>query len=66
MALGFLMAIVVSFGTALFAEYFDHSVNTAEDAQHCLGLPILAVIPEFSAGYTQTSYARADEKHDDE
>jgi tyrosine-protein kinase Etk/Wzc len=44
--LGLVLAFIVAFGSAFFVEYFDHSVNTVEDAQHCLGLPILAVIPE--------------------
>ena len=46
-ALAVLLGIIVSFGTAFFLEYFDHSVNTIEDAQNCLGLPILAAIPDF-------------------
>ncbi len=45
--LGFVLGIFVSFGFAFFLEYFDHSVNTVEDAHHCLGLPILAAIPDF-------------------
>mgnify|MGYP000990755725 CR=1 FL=1 len=47
LGLGLMLALVVSFGSAFFVEYFDHSVNTVEDAHHCLGLPILAAIPEF-------------------
>ncbi|MBN1543400.1 hypothetical protein JW992_14770 [candidate division KSB1 bacterium] len=58
--LGFLLALVVSLGTAFFVEYFDHSVNSVEDAHYCLGLPILAAIPEFpdwqqSVGTASTS-----------
>ncbi len=45
--LAVLLGLIVSFGFAFFLEYFDHSVNTVEDAQHCLGLPILAAIPDF-------------------
>ena len=48
--LGVLIGIIVSLGFAFFIEYFDHSVNTAEDARNCLGLPILAVIPEHHKG----------------
>ena len=44
--LGFIFALFVAFGSAFFLEYFDHSVNTAEDVQHCLGLPLLAIIPD--------------------
>ena len=46
-ALALLLGTVVSIGFAFFLEYFDHSVNTAEDAQNCLGLPILAQIKDF-------------------
>jgi polysaccharide biosynthesis transport protein len=46
-ALAILLGVVVSIGLAFFLEYFDHSVNTAEDAQNCLGLPILAQIKDF-------------------
>ena len=45
--LAVLLGLIVAFGFACFLEYFDHSVNTVEDAQHCLGLPILAAIPDF-------------------
>jgi uncharacterized protein involved in exopolysaccharide biosynthesis len=47
LALGVVLGAILAFGVAFFIEYFDHSVNTAEDAQQCLGLPILATIPEF-------------------
>ena len=50
--LGVLLGLIVSLGFAFFLEYFDHSVNTAEDAQNCLGLPILAVIPDFQVRST--------------
>ncbi len=46
-ALAIVLGIVVSFGVAFFMEYFDHSVNSVEDAQNCLGLPILAAISDF-------------------
>lgn len=46
-ALALLLGSVISIGFAFFLEYFDHSVNTAEDAQNCLGLPILAQIKDF-------------------
>jgi len=45
--LAILLGLIFSFGFAFFLEYFDHSVNTPEDAQHCLGLPILASIPDL-------------------
>ncbi len=46
-ALALVLGLVVSFGVAFFMEYFDHSVNSVEDAQNCLGLPILAAISDF-------------------
>jgi len=45
--LAIILGVIVSLGCAFFIEMFDHSVNTVEDAQHCLGLPILAAIPDF-------------------
>jgi tyrosine-protein kinase Etk/Wzc len=68
--LGFILALFVSFGVAFFYEYFDHSVHTVEDAQNCLGLPILAVIPEFATVYPGQSRQKpstrpmASEKYD--
>ena len=46
LALGVVLGSVVSVAAAFFVEYFDHSVHTAEDAQNCLGLPILATIQD--------------------
>lgn len=54
-ALALLLGIFISFGVAFFQEYFDHSVNTVEDAQHCLGLPILAAIADFDPAAFSTS-----------
>jgi len=48
-AIGILLGMVVSLGFVLFIESFDHSLNTAEDAQNALGLPILASISEIGA-----------------
>ncbi len=47
--LAVVLGIMISLGGAFFIEMFDHSVNTVEDAQHCLGLPILAAIPDFDS-----------------
>jgi uncharacterized protein involved in exopolysaccharide biosynthesis len=46
LALGLMLGSVVSFAVAFFVEYFDHAVHTAEDAQNCLGLPLLATIQD--------------------
>ncbi|MBD3384458.1 hypothetical protein GF407_05965 [candidate division KSB1 bacterium] len=51
--LGFLVALVVAFGLSFFVEYFDHSLNTAEDAQNCLGLPLLATISDIQSLKTE-------------
>ncbi|NLP11540.1 hypothetical protein GX408_14180, partial [bacterium] len=47
LSLAVLMGLLVAFGLAFFVEYFDHSVNTAQDAQDCLQMPILASIADF-------------------
>lgn len=47
LALGVMLGSVLSFSIAFFVEYFDHAVHTAEDAQNCLGLPILATIQDI-------------------
>lgn len=47
MSIALVLGVIISIGSALFIEMFDPSVNTVEDVQHCLGLPILAAIPDF-------------------
>ena len=49
LGLGLLLGIVVSLGVAFFMEYFDHSLNSVDDAEKCLGLPILATIGDISS-----------------
>ena len=46
LALGFVLSLLFSITAAFIVEYFDHAVHTAEDAQYCLGLPILATIQD--------------------
>ena len=41
-----MLGFFVSFSAAFIVEYFDHSVHTAEDAQYCLGIPVLATIQD--------------------
>ena len=50
-ALSLMLGFIVSFGAAFFVEYFDHSVHTAEDAQYCLGIPVLATIQDVQPQY---------------
>ncbi len=47
LSLAVLVGLMVAFGLAFFVEYFDHSVNNAQDAQDCLQMPILASISDF-------------------
>jgi uncharacterized protein involved in exopolysaccharide biosynthesis len=42
---GFVVAIIVSVGTVLVAEYLDDSLKTPEEAKSYLDLPVLGVIP---------------------
>ena len=53
LSLGFLLALILSVTAAFFVEYFDYSVHTAEDAQHCLGLPLLATIHDVHPRMTR-------------
>lgn len=46
LALALMLGSVVAVAAAFFVEYFDHAVHTAEDAQNCLGLPLLATIQD--------------------
>jgi succinoglycan biosynthesis transport protein ExoP len=45
---GFVVAVVVSVGTVLVAEYLDDSFKTPEEAKTYLDLPVLGVIPAVS------------------
>jgi len=47
LSLAVLLGLLLAFGLAFFYEYFDHSINTAEDAQDWLQMPILASIADF-------------------
>jgi len=59
--LGLLLGIVVALGVAFFMEYFDHSVNSADDVHNCLGLPILATIGDFKAPLGKQNQPRTGE-----
>jgi hypothetical protein len=45
-----LLGFIISFGSAFFLEYFDHSINTVDDARNALGVPIIAAIPNLPGG----------------
>lgn len=47
LALGFILALVVSFSSAFFLEYWDDSLRVPEDVDRHLGLPVFASIPEL-------------------
>lgn len=45
-ALGIVLSLLAGIGFAFLAEYFDHSIKTAEEVSRYLELPLLASIPE--------------------
>jgi len=47
MGLGLALALVVSFSTAFFVEYWDDSLKVPEDVERYLGVPVFASIPEL-------------------
>jgi uncharacterized protein involved in exopolysaccharide biosynthesis len=47
LALGLILALVVSFSSAFFVEYWDDSLKVPEDVDRRLGLQVLASIPEL-------------------
>lgn len=47
LVLGFILALVVSFSSAFFLEYWDDSLKVPEDVDRHLGLQVLASIPEL-------------------
>ncbi len=61
--LALVLGVILSLGCAFFIEMFDHSVNTVEDAQHCLGLPILAAIPDFEQGQYKRLVPRLEDNY---
>ena len=46
LTLGLLVAIVASFGTVGFIDYYDRTVKSVDDVQKCLDLPVLASVEE--------------------
>lgn len=47
MGLGLIFSLVVSFGTAIFLEYWDDSLKLPEQVEKHLGVTVLASIPEL-------------------
>lgn len=47
LALGLILALVVSFSAAFFVEYWDDSLKVPEDVERHLGLPVFVSIPEL-------------------
>ena len=45
-ALGFIIGLFLSVGTAFFLEYLDNTLKTPDDVRTRLGVPLLGVIPE--------------------
>ena len=48
-AIGFLLAVFVSIGAAVVAEYFDPSFQTPAEVNGVLRVPVLASIPRQAA-----------------
>jgi uncharacterized protein involved in exopolysaccharide biosynthesis len=48
LGISMLVALFVSLAWVALAEFFDHSIYTAEQAQRYLGAPVLAEIPVWS------------------
>ena len=47
LALGLILALVVTFSTAFLVEYWDDSLKVPEDVERYLDLPVFASIPEL-------------------
>lgn len=47
LGLGFIFALIISFSTAIFLEYWDDSLKLPEQVEKHLGVPVLASIPEL-------------------
>jgi len=47
LALGLILALVVSFSTAFLLEYWDDSLKVPEDFEQHFGRPVFASIPEL-------------------
>jgi capsular polysaccharide biosynthesis protein len=50
LVLGLFLGAFGSLGLAFFLHYFDDSLETVEDVEETLQLPVLASIPELKAG----------------
>src|SRR5215203_410175 len=50
LGLAFLISLTAGVGLALFRDYFDDSVRTAEEVEETLRIPALAVIPKVGSG----------------
>jgi capsular polysaccharide biosynthesis protein len=46
LAMGFLLALFVSVGTAFGLSYFDNSIRTGSDIERQLNIPVIVAIPE--------------------
>lgn len=47
LAIGGLLSVMVGCGLAIFIEYLDTSIKTAEDVEQILGLPVMGLIPNL-------------------
>jgi uncharacterized protein involved in exopolysaccharide biosynthesis len=42
------VGVLIGVGTALTIEYFDTTVKTPDDVERYLGLPVIAIVPQFA------------------
>lgn len=50
LAMGFVFALMASFGSAYGMSFFDSSIRTKRDIEYHLNIPVIAAIPESSNG----------------
>ena len=55
---GFLMGLMLGIGGALFVEYLDNTINSADDLEKIISLPVLAVVARHGAKGSSFSRVR--------
>lgn len=64
LAIGGLLALFVGSGLALFIEYLDTTIKTAEDVEQILGLPVMGAIPNMNANMVRRRKRKRKITHD--
>jgi uncharacterized protein involved in exopolysaccharide biosynthesis len=57
LSMGLFAGLLLGIGAVFLVEYMDRSIKTSEELERILGLPVLAVIPDVSAGGRRYGYA---------